>query len=206
MDIKTWHKGIDISIENVIRLRDDGILLMNSGSYGHAYFSFYMAIEEMAVAYFILNRMFDPEPKELKEFLEHEKKGPLVIFKIFKSEIPGTDWRLSIKKKMIKATMENLEKTGSTAFGSKKHLESAQYIMGKEYSRIKKLWDMRNRGLYVSPNKDLTSWHSPKDFKKDDLTEILEKLNSAITRLKEVRDNLLESYSKYEEDKLKYGF
>jgi len=188
------HKGIDVSIENVIRLRDDGILLMNSGSYGHAYFSFYMAIEEMAVAYFILHRRYSAEPKELKEFLEHEKKGSLIIFKIFKSEIPGTDWRPSIKK------------TGSTVFGSKKDLESAQYIMGKEYSRIKKLWAMRNRGLYVAPNKDLTGWHSPKDFKKDDLTEILEKLNTAIIRIKEVRDKLLESYRKYEEDKLKFGF
>jgi len=206
MDIKTWHEGIDISIENVIRLRDDGILLMNSGSYGYAYFSFYMAIEEMAVAYFILHRMFNAEPKELKKFLKHKKKGPLIIFKVFKSEIPGTDWRPSIKGKLIKTTMENLKKTGLILFGSKKDLESVKYIMGKEYNRIKKLWEMRNRGLYVAPNKDLTGWYSPKDFKKDDLTEILEKLNTAIIRIKEIRDKFLESYREYEEDKLKYGF
>ena len=53
MELDVWQKGLKLCIENITRLRDDGLILMENGSYGHAYFSFYTAMEEFWKAYFV---------------------------------------------------------------------------------------------------------------------------------------------------------
>jgi len=49
MDLETWRNGIDICIDNVLRLYEDGKLLIENGSFGHACFSFITAFEEMGL-------------------------------------------------------------------------------------------------------------------------------------------------------------
>jgi len=55
MDLKKWKGGMQHCVNKSIHLRDNGELLMKKDSYGHAYFSFYTATEELGVAllYFI---------------------------------------------------------------------------------------------------------------------------------------------------------
>ena len=63
MEVNKWREGINICIENVLQLYNDGKLLMENGSYGHACFFFLTAFEETAVAYFIIDRFDSPSPE-----------------------------------------------------------------------------------------------------------------------------------------------
>ncbi len=65
MNIKNWQKGLELYLNNAIQLRDDGERLMEKGLYGHVYFSFYTALEELGVAGIILENYRDPKPNEL---------------------------------------------------------------------------------------------------------------------------------------------
>jgi len=41
MNLKKWQNGLKLYLKNAERLRDYEEVLMEKGSYGHAYFSFY---------------------------------------------------------------------------------------------------------------------------------------------------------------------
>ena len=71
MKLDDWREGINLCIGNIDQLIKDGELLLKHKSYGHAYFSFYTAMEEISVVNFIMQRCYSPDPEGLKKFLEH---------------------------------------------------------------------------------------------------------------------------------------
>lgn len=83
MKLETWHNGLKRCVQHIIELKENGDLLMKKGSFSHAYFIYYTALEEMATAYFILDRFNQPSPEELRNIIfSHERKAPLMADKI----------------------------------------------------------------------------------------------------------------------------
>ncbi len=169
MNLKRWQEGLSLCMDNVIRLRDDGKLLMEQGSFGHAYFSFYTAIEELGVAFYILINYHHPKPKELKKFIHskgsHKKKVYLQIFDMFKSkikELPLPDDHL-----------KELFKTG----------ESLQEYYARILDMHLELFDKRNKGIYFSPNKSSSDWLAPQSMTSRDDIELFEGLNKKIDEM-----------------------
>ena len=75
MKLEIWHEGLNNCIDHINQLREDGDLLINKGSFSHAYFFYYTAIEELATANYILGHFNYPSPKDLKKIIySHEKK------------------------------------------------------------------------------------------------------------------------------------
>lgn len=88
MDLKKWKEGMVHCVNNAIHLRDDSELLMKKGSYGHTYFSFYTATEELGVALYIIKHISKLNPKKIYDFLmSHEKKKILMTFNFFSEKI-----------------------------------------------------------------------------------------------------------------------
>jgi len=69
MKLEKWQDGLDKCIENIIKLIEDGDLLMNKGSNAHAYFFYFTALEGLAIADFILARIDQSSPKALEKIL-----------------------------------------------------------------------------------------------------------------------------------------
>ena len=169
MNLKRWQEGLSLCMNNIIRLRDDGELLMEQGSFGHAYFSFYTAIEELGVAFYILSNYHNPKPKELNKLIHskdsHKRKAYLHIFDMYKSKIKD----LPLPKDHLK----ELFKTGES------FEEYYARILDKHYG----IWDKRNRGIYFSPNKNYSDWLVPQSLTSNDVTELYEGLNEKIVEM-----------------------
>ena len=76
MKVNKWREGINICIDNVLQLFNDGTTLMEKGSYGHACFLFLTAFEETAVAYFIIDRFDTPVPGIFIRALRQGRRKP----------------------------------------------------------------------------------------------------------------------------------
>jgi len=170
MDLKNWQEGLDLYFDNSIYLRDDGELLMEKGSYGHAYFFFYTALEELGVAFFILENYRNPNPRELNKLLRskgsHKKKSKLIIFDSFASKIKD----LNLPNNHLKEVFY----TG----------ETLEDFYARKLDEELKIWEKRNRGIYVSLAKDKKKWLIPQDFTLDDLNFIHEAVNKQIQDFK----------------------
>lgn len=166
MDLTKWKKGLKLCFSNAVRLRDDGELLLNNGSYGHAYFSFYTAMEELGLALIILKSFKEPKPKELQKFVRskqsHQKKSMLNVFDFFKEEIKN----LNLPKDYLKKLWES----GKTY---------EQFIAEKLDKKLG-IWEKRNRGIYLSLNKNYTYWLTPQDITPDDSKLLRKKLIETI--------------------------
>ena len=174
MNLKTWQKGIDISIENVIQLYEDGKLLMDNSSYGHACFSFFTAFEEMGVAYFILGNYDTPKPQKLEKFLNHKKK--LIIPNLI--SLITTQDPSGYMRKFYKAIRENNDK--------KK--KSEIYKFTDEIQKAENLWYLRIHGIYVSLNNSKTNFLSPTHITKEHAEKLKAKLEKALPYLQVERD------------------
>lgn len=163
MKLKKWKEGVNYCVENAIRMRDDGEILMKNGSYGHAYFSFYTAMEELGVALYILKHFNKPNPKKVYKFLmSHERKRTLMTFDFFSEKIQD----LEIPKDYLK----DVYLSG----------EEFEIWMGKKLNKQLEIWDKRNRGIYVSLKKGFSDWITPKEITIEDLTFFKEKLDKTL--------------------------
>ncbi|MFX1480936.1 MAG: AbiV family abortive infection protein [Promethearchaeota archaeon] len=176
MDLKNWQKGLDHYINNAIYLRDDGEILMEKGSLGHAYFFFYTALEELGVASFILENYHDPNPRELNRLLKsigsHKRKSKLIIFNSFAEKIKDLDLPSNHLKEVFR--------TG----------ESIEDFYARKLDKKLKIWEKRNRGIYVSLSKDTKKWFIPQDIILDDLKLIHEAVNTHIQNFKNAIVNM----------------
>lgn len=150
MDLKNWQKGLDLYLDNSIHLRGDGELLMEKGSYGHAYFIFYTALEELGAAFFILENYRNPNPGELNKLLRskgsHKKKSKLIIFDSFASKI-----------KDLNLPDNHLKEAFNTG-------ETLKDFYARKLGEKLKIWEKRNRGIYVSLTKDKKKMAYPSRF------------------------------------------
>ena len=166
MNLKKWQNGLKLYLKNAEQLRDDGKSLMEKGSYGHAYFSFYTALEEVGMSLYILENFREPNPKVLQKFIKskgsHKRKAKIMIFDSFTEKIKDLNLSDDEEKEMFK-TRESIE-----AFYARKLDEG----LG--------IWEKRNRGVYVSLNKEKNDWVTPQDVTLDDLTLIREAVNKQI--------------------------
>jgi len=179
MKLKTWQNGVNIVIDNVISLYNDGILLMKNGSFGHACFSFYTAMEEIGVAYFILSLYNNPDTNKLRNFLNHRKKmaATNLIELIFSAKPFGN------MGEFYKSLLHDMK---------------GDYRSGKKSSRVSKiikdiqdrdnLWYLRNHGIYTSLNHDRTDFLSPSQLDRDLAESIKKKLEFVLPILKVERD------------------
>ena len=158
MDIKEWRNGIQLSINNGIQLYNDGIALKKTESYGHAIFSFVTALEEIAVAYYILERFDKPEPEGIKGFFNHKKKLSLSSLR---SEVPRKYVNVidyyELRKKQLKLEIEG--KIDS-------QIEKRFFKIGDRARKSMSLWYLRNRGIYLSLNKEKSKFLSPNELNK----------------------------------------
>jgi len=166
MDLKKWQNGLKLYLKNAEQLRDDGEILMEKGSYGHAYFSFYTALEEVGMALYILDNFREPNPKELQKFIKsmgsHKRKTKIMIFDSFTEKIKDLNLSDDKEKEMFK-TGESLE-----GFYARK--------LNKRFG----IWEKRNKGIYVSLNRMKNDWLVPQDMSLDDLTLIRDAANKQI--------------------------
>jgi AbiV family abortive infection protein len=164
LDLIKWREGLNLSLKNAIQLRDDGDLLMKKGSLGHAYFSFYSALEELGVALYIISHYNDlPDLKNSQNFFKsHKEKTALMIFDYFKS----ANDEIELKKEFY----FKLQKTG----------KSFDYEYSRLIDKHLKIWKNRNWGVYTSLNENLSDWSSPKRITNEDLLMIRRPLYKAI--------------------------
>lgn len=179
MKLKTWQNGVNIVIDNVISLYNDGILLMENGSFGHACFSFYTAMEEIGVAYFIFSLYNNPNTNKLRSFLNHRKKMAATnLIELIFSAKPFGDMG-----ELYRALLHDMK---------------GDYRSGKKPSRVSKiikdiqdkdnLWYLRNHGIYVSLNNDRTNFLSPSLLERNLAESIKKKLEFILPILKTERD------------------
>lgn len=208
MDLDTWRKGMTVSIDNVLQLYKDGILLMENGSFGHACFSFVTAFEEMGVALFILGTFNEPNPTKLEKFLNHSKKiGLSNITSLITTMEPFGNIR-----NLYHALLKDKEKN----FEINKKQKSEVRKFADELQKLENLWYLRIHGLYVSLNNSKTDFLSPTHIGKEHAERLKEKLKTALPFLQVERDmlmkfgtpklnefdfikNYLEIFSKFEE-------
>ncbi|MEE9378067.1 MAG: AbiV family abortive infection protein [Candidatus Lokiarchaeia archaeon] len=174
MNVETWQKGIDISIGNVIQLYEDGKLLMENGSYGHACFSFITAFEEMGVAYFILKNYDTPKPQKLEKFLNHRKKLVIPnIISLFTTQEP-----FGYLSKLYELLLQSKNKINKTEV----------HKFSEEIQKAENLWYLRIHGIYVSLNNAKTNFLSPTHITKRHAESLKIKLEKAIPYLQVERD------------------
>ncbi len=169
MNIKKWQNGLKLYLKNAIQLRDDGETLMEKGSYGHAYFSFYTALEELGVASIILENYHDPKPNELQKFIKskgsHKKKSQMLIFDSFAPKIQD----LNLPDNHMKEAFQ----TG----------EAIEEFYARKLDEGLEIWEKRNKGIYVSLDKNKSDWNTPQDFTVDDLDAIHQVINKQIDNM-----------------------
>lgn len=179
MDLTKWRQGYDLYLNNAIRLRDDGVLLLEHNSYGHAYFSFYTAMEELGVAMYILHHYSEPNLKEFKKFYKsHNKKSPLMIFDLFGSELEN----IQIPKDFYKKTFPE-EDSMETEYG---------HILSKNLN----IWNKRNQGIYCSLTKDGKNWITPNGIAFEDVKKFQKRLNKNIESYLRAKETLKRSWKK----------
>ena len=194
MKLKKWQKGLELYVRNAEQLRDDGELLMENGSYGHAYFSFYTALEEVGMVLFILENWEKQNTKELQKLIKskgsHKKKSKIMIFDSFTEKIKDLNLPENHLKEMFQTE------------------ESIEDFYARKLDEGLGIWEKRNRGIYVSLNKEKNDWLTPQDIIRDDLTLIheavnnqLDSANNAIAIMKRSKERLRrrkERESKYD--------
>jgi len=180
MKVETWRNGLNITIENVVQLYNDGKLLMENESYGHACFSFITAFEEMGVAYFILSHFNNPEPKKLEKFFNHAKKIAIsnIASLLFTAEHFGN------VKKLYEAWIKDTEKDIKIHQSGKSESFKVAQDMGKQES----LWYLRNHGIYIMLNNSKTDFQSPTNIGKEHTEKLKEKLKNVLPFLQAERD------------------
>lgn len=185
MDLKEWRNGINLSIKNSIELYNNGAFLIKKGSCGHATFLFITALEEIAVAYFIMDRFETPEPNELMEFLKHDKKYALSNF----MSIPLNFARnIYFQEKFIKSVKKHLQKEIDE--GNSPMDEKIYHQLGTEIKNLANLWYLRNRGIYITLNESKTQFISPKDISKEKASEIANFVSLQILQVRLQRDHI----------------
>ena len=182
MELEKWKNGANICIDNINRLIEDGMLLIQNKSYGHACFSFITALEEIGVAYLILGTFNDPKPKEFKKFLNHKKKmgisnivniiltgGPEGITKKLNSIINSTEFETKSKK----AKMDDF------------------LILSDEIQKNENLWFLRNAGIYVNLDSSKQDFIHPGQIGQNHALNLYKKATDAAFFLQVERDKLL---------------
>lgn len=180
MDVEKWQKGVNVCIDNILRLNKDGKLLMENGSYGHACFSFITAFEEMGVAYFIMANYDTPKPKKLKGFLTHNKKIAVAnLVTLFSTGEPFGNMR-----KLFDAFIKDKEK--EFRFNKKDKSEIREFT--KDIQEQESQWYFRNRGIYVSINNSNTDFLSPANISEIHAQKLKSKLEEILPHLQSERD------------------
>ncbi|KKN29245.1 hypothetical protein LCGC14_0846100 [marine sediment metagenome] len=150
MDLKKWQNGLKLYLKNAEQLRDDGEILMEKSSYGHAYFSFYTALEEVGMALYILDNFRESKPEEMQNFIKssgsHKRKSKIMIFDSFTEKIKDLNLSDDEEKEMIK--------TG----------ESIEDFYARKLDEKLGFWEKRNRGIYVSLNRKKNDWLIPQNM------------------------------------------
>ncbi len=182
MELKIWLKGLDHYLENIKQLRDDGLLLMDNGSLGHAYFSFFTALEESAMISYIIKSLYTPNPVALRKFLKHKLKVPYAIFRALKGDFSFDKTDEEVKKLFLN------QRTSSLGMELKpdEFTETFEFKAGEIIEKKKKMWKLRNMGIYVGINKNNKRWTTPNEVKIGDIEFILKGLNQRIEVLEEV--------------------
>jgi len=179
MDLENWREGINICITNVEQLYEDGILLLENGSYGHACFSFITALEEMAVAFFIIGNFDEPKPKKLKNFLKHSKK--LMVSNLLRYVYDFPD---DIDSSNFFRTLFNEAKKSTKGEKNKKAIEK----LVKDVQEQENIWYLRNRGIYVDLNTSKTRFIHPQQINRGFALALKKKLRLIRLNLKIQRD------------------
>jgi len=178
MDIEKWRSDIDICIENVKTLVEDGKSLMDKGSFGHATFLFLTAFEEIAIAYYIIQNFNEPKPNQLnkKEFLSHLKKYSFARFYTFlmSGDFSFFEEYFKIIKKMVES-----QKDGKNIPISEKKMIALE----KNIQKIDDIWNLRNNSLYVSLDPIKLKYQTPKSIKKSIAQIIFYKINLIVLKL-----------------------
>ncbi len=183
MELEEWRNGIKLSIKNGIELYNNGAFLLKRGSYGHATFLFTTALEEIAVAYFIMDRFDTPDPHELKEFLQHDKKYSLTNFMSIPLSFAGN---IYFQEKFIKSAKKHLQKEIDE--GSSPMDKEIYQPIGAEIKNLTNLWYLRNRGIYLTLNESKTQFIGPKDISKEKASEIANFVYLQILQVRLQRD------------------
>lgn len=188
MKVNKWREGINLCIDNVLQLFNDGKLLMENGSYGHACFLFLTAFEETAVAYFIIDRFDSPSPEKLhkRDFLNHLKKFSLARFKTFL--ISGD---LSSFNDFLKILREQIQN------GAIKNYESKLRNLEKKIQRRNSFWNFRNNCIYTSLDQRTLKYESPKDIDQKTSVNLYKKLRLLLAYLQIHRDIVFKYGPKY---------
>lgn len=187
MDIKEWQRGINVSINNGIELYNNGKSLIKKGSYGHGLFFLITALEEISVAYFIMESFDTPRPDQLqrRKFLEHSKKMALTNYKAGQFAFLGNN---AIQEKILKENKRLLQKDISNRVSA--FYDKIYRNIGKDITKGINLWDLRNRGIYVRLNRENTQFLSPQDISKEKVLEIARLVDRQILHVQMQRDML----------------
>ncbi len=187
MDIKEWQRGINVSINNGIELYNNGKFLVEKGSYGHGLFLLITALEEISVAYFIMESFDTPRPDQLqrRKFLEHSKKMALTNYKAGQFAFLGDN---TIQEKILKENKRILQKEINNRVSA--FYDKIYRNIGKDITKGINLWDLRNRGIYVRLNKENTQFLSPQDISKEKVLEIARLVDRQIIHVQMQRDML----------------
>ncbi|MHA1344260.1 MAG: AbiV family abortive infection protein [Promethearchaeota archaeon] len=180
MDLKTWIQGIDLYMENIIQLRDDGVILLEHGSIGHAYFSFFTALEETAMISYIIESLYEPKPELFKKLFKHGMKTPYAMFRALKREFSFEDLSEKEKKKIFNAR----GKTIGLGLNLDTFKNSLEFIIGEMIIKQNDLWNLRNNSIYLNISDDNKRWITPKDIKREKAELLLKRLNEKIENLK----------------------
>ncbi len=197
MDLDKWRDGINLCIDNVSQLVDDGKTLMGKESFGHACFLFLTAFEEMAVAYFIIDRFNSPAPEKIHKrgILNHFKKFALARFKTFM--ISGDFNSLNDFLKILRETVQN---------GSIKNYEYKLKNLEKKIQSGNNFWDFRNNCIYTSLNQRTFKFISPKYIDQKNTVNLYTSLVVLLIHLQIHRDIVFKyglKYLKYTKDDIK---
>jgi len=184
LEIDEWRNGINLCIENVMRFYKDGELLLKNKSFGHACFSFITAFEEAAIAYFIMERFNDPQPKQLKDLFKHRRKLSLSSFK----SAPIMTRDFSVMREyfnLIQKQLLHKLKPKNVDYSEEDIIE-----LGKVLREQNSLMYLRNRSIYIRMNRSKTEFITPKEIKEETVRVLYIFLSIIIPELLVNRDLL----------------
>ena len=180
MNVKTWQEGLNKIIDNINQLIEDGDLLSKNGSYGHAYFLFYTAFEELSKAYYILARFDNPAPAGLKKTLgKHIRKAILSTGATYLPEVEDLPDIISVLKE---------SKSKNFTFGSRSSLDSQRFKLGEKIQQRKNILYWRERSIYVDINSGNTDFLTPVDISIDHIKELHNILTIEVAEIQATRD------------------
>ena len=190
MKLKTWQEGLKKIIDHIIQLHQDGDFLAENGSYNHAYFLYYTALEELTKAYFILARFDKPAPKEFRRNLrDHRLKAQSSARIMFNPEIEDLPDVIEILKE---------SKSKIPKFGSIQDFRSKEFQFGIKLEKRKKLEYWRNRSIYVDIHYKNSDFLTPDSIPIEIVKELKERLKIELAELQALCD----TYFHYKNDLL----